>query len=77
MFNLIFEQWKVGELRALVQALYLADQVERQVEPLQIDEVFEALNLHDDVVVKLKLGQVLHALQIIDFNDVYTQSSKI
>jgi len=38
---------------------------------LEIDKRIESFNLGDDIVVELKLGELFHAVKIIDLNDVY------
>ena len=70
--DLVIEEGKVLKLSEGFQALDLLNHVEAEVKPLQLGEVFEAADLGDDVVVKLEFGQVVHALQVTNRDDVYT-----
>ena len=66
----IGEEGEVLELAQVVQALDHLDHVKGEVEPLELGQRLQASYLRDDVVVELQLHQVLHASQVVDFNDV-------
>ena len=68
--NLVLEKGQISQLEALVETLNHSDQIKGQVEPLEVDEGVQALNLHDDVVVELELSKSLHAVQVVNLDDV-------
>ena len=53
-----------------VQTLDLGDVVEGKVEPLQVREVLQVLDLGDHVVVQLKLHQVLQSHKVVYLQNV-------
>ena len=75
--NLIRIQRKIGQLGQRLEALDLGDHVEREIEPREVLELAQVLNLANDVVVELQLGQFRHTIQVIDADDVLVAERKV
>ena len=61
---------KILEEDQVLQPLNLLDQIEAEVEPAQLGQGLETLDLRDDVVVELQLDELIHTKQVVNVDDI-------
>ena len=52
------------------KTFHFLNHVEAEIEPLELSERLQALDLSDDIVVQLKLDKMAQAEQVVDFHDI-------
>ena len=56
----VIEKTQISELGQIIQVFNLFDEVEAEIEPLQVNEMVQILNLGYNVVVQLQLNELVH-----------------
>jgi hypothetical protein len=61
---------EVSEVGKFLETFYSLDSVEREIKPLEIDQMIYVLYFFDYVVIKLQLLQSVKSVEVLYFKDI-------
>jgi hypothetical protein len=74
--DLVVVEGEVADLGELVQPFDLGDAVEGEIEPREVHEVIDLLDLFDLVVVELQFGEAIQRAQVFDLLNIFEAEAK-